>query len=96
MAIKPIKNKLTEFLTQNKFQSSIGENTNNGWGFGGYIGDCYRNEKWMVRIGKACYRHAGTEKFVTLTNIETRERLIDLSQSNKAFDKIINLIAPTL
>jgi hypothetical protein len=39
-------------------------NTNNAWGFGGVYGKKYTKDGYEVIIGKACYRHAPSHKYV--------------------------------
>ena len=40
-------------------------NTNNAWGFGGFIGKVYENKvkKLKIRKGRACYRHLPYQPF---------------------------------
>ncbi len=44
-------------------------NTNNAWGFGGGIGTSYTfppRTDVEVRVGKACYRHMKSTKFIAI------------------------------
>jgi len=43
-------------------------NTNNAWGFGGGVGTSWTRGNIEIRIGKAYYRHAPPNPFITLTN----------------------------
>jgi len=49
-------------------------NTNNGWGFGGGIGQEVRIETptgvYGIRVGKACYRHLDPHKYVATVTYE--------------------------
>ena len=57
---------LTDYLKQNDFQVTKGINTNNDWGFGGAIKDVYIKSDISVTIGRACYRHTPSTKFIRI------------------------------
>lgn len=67
-------------------------NSNNDWGFGGAYGVKAENDKYVVKVATACFRHLKPEKFVTLYSKEKESRLFDLSNTPKNRIKILTYI----
>lgn len=81
--------KFKELLSKAESQESY--NTNNDWGFGGGIGTMYKFKNGFIKKGTAYYRHAPSEKYVTVWIDGRREKDVsgttikgDLSKLYKA------------
>ena len=65
-------------------------NTNNGWGFGGKVYVQYELHGFTVNIGRNCYRHAPSESFISVWNMD--KRILDQRPSSRVFDKAAILL----
>lgn len=65
-------------------------NTNNAWGFGGSIGiRIYYPNGTVITMGRVCYRHAPSHKFVNVM----KDNLTIISSAGMSFNKISQLSA---
>jgi hypothetical protein len=66
-------------------------NSNNGWGFGGAIGERYHLKNITVTIATACYRHTGTTPFIRVDH-NGKYGVIDTDRSAKHLANVYNFI----
>lgn len=67
-------------------------NSNNAWGFGGGIGTRYElPNKYIVKIGTACFRHLTSVKYITITNPDGR-RVFDEINNQRNLQMAVDII----
>lgn len=71
-------------LAEFKKTSTVEEvNTNNDWGFGGWVGKVYTMDKLVHKVREFCYRHAPSHT--------VREYFIDgVEVTKKEFEKALD------
>ena len=75
-----------EFVSKVKKLSKSCEdfNTNNAWGFGGAYGQKYEIDGAIIKIAKACFRHAKPYSFVSVETANGKR--IENPQTKKGFN----------